>query len=324
MIKVATMGKIHDDGINILRESNFEIVNISDFSRENLINYLRDVDAIAIRTATLSKNILEECKSLKIISRHGVGYDNVDLDYLNQEKIALTITGSSNAITVAEHVMSMFLNLCKLSKTSDQLVRNGKFNQTQIIKDTFELYNKNIFIIGFGRIGKELAKRCNGFESVVYVFDPYIKSSIIKENNCFPVNFEEGIKIADFISVHLPLNAKTKYLIGKKELSKMKNTCIIVNTARGGIIKEVDLLWALRNQIIHSAGLDVFEQEPPNIHNPLLKINNLILSPHSAALTLECRKRMGIETCSNIVNYLNNKTDLISSNIINKNFLNIN
>ena len=98
----------------------------------------------------------------------------------------------------------------------------------------------------------------------------------------------------------------------------MKNTCIIVNTARGGIIKETDLAWALQNQIIHSAGLDVFEQEPPNIHNPLLKINNLILSPHSAALTLECRKRMAIETCENIVNYLQDKSKLNLSNIINR------
>ena len=323
MTKVATIGKIYEDGLNILKESNFEIINISDFSKENLINQLVNVEAIAVRTAKLSHDILQECKSLKIVSRHGVGYDNIDLNYLNKQKIALAVTGTANAMTVAEHVMTMFLNLCKLSRISDQLVRNGQFDQKKIIPDIFELYKKNIFIIGFGRTGKALSKRCISFETKVYVYDPYVETNIIKEHNCCPINFEEGIKIADFISVHLPLNEKTKYLITKKEFSQMKNTCIIVNAARGGIIKEDDLFWALKNKIIHSAGLDVFEQEPPNANNPLFTVNNLILSPHNAALTLECRKRMAVETCNNIVNFLNNKSNLILNNIINRDVLNL-
>ena len=124
--------------------------------------------------------------------------------------------------------------------------------------------------------------------------------------------------------MHVPLNEKTKYLITKKELSKMKKNCILVNTARGGIIKEDDLVWALQNQIIHSAGLDVFEQEPPNKNNPLFLLNNVILSPHNAALTLECSKRMGVETCENIVNYLNKNSNLNLSNIVNKDILGLN
>ena len=323
MQKIALMGQIHEDGLKILNDSKFNVIEINDYSYDNLIKELANVDAIAIRTAELKQEVLQECKSLKIVSRHGVGYDNVDLNYLNKEKIALAITGSSNAVTVAEHVMAMFLNLCKLSKTSDQIVRSGQFaKKVSMQKDMLELYKKNIFIIGFGRIGKILAKRCIGFESNVLVYDPYIESNIIKENNCIPVSFDEGIKIADFISLHLPINEKTKYLITKKELSQMKKTCILVNTARGGIINEDDLVWALQNQVIHSAGLDVFEQEPPKEKNPLFALDNLILSPHSAALTLECRKRMAIETCNNIVNYLNKSSDLILSNIINKNILN--
>ena len=121
----------------------------------------------------------------------------------------------------------------------------------------------------------------------------------------------------------IPLNKQTKYLISKKEFSLMKNTCIIVNTARGGVINEDDLYWALKNKIIHSAGLDVFEKEPPDNNNKLFTIENIILSPHSAALTLECRKRMTIETCNNIVNFLNDKKDLILNNIINKDVLNL-
>ena len=325
MQKVALMGEIHSDGLKILEDSKCKIIKITNYSSENLIKELTDVGAIALRTAELPNEILQECKSLKIVSRHGVGYDNVDLNYLNNNKIALAVTGSSNAVTVAEHVMSMFLNLCKLSKTSDQLVRGGQFDsKASMEKDMLELYKKNIFIIGFGRIGKKLAKRCIAFESNIFVYDPYIESNTIKAHNCNPVSFDEGMKIADFISLHLPINEKTKYLISKKELSQMKKTCILVNTARGGIINEDDLAWALKNNIIHSAGLDVFEQEPPENDNPLFALDNLILSPHSAALTLACRKRMAVETCNNIVNYLNRSSDLILSNIVNKDILNLN
>ena len=322
MKKVAVIGKIHEDGRRILKDSNFSIIDIPDFLN-NIIDELKFVDAIAVRTANLSKEVLKECKSLKIVARHGVGYDTVDLDYLNRKNIALAITGSANAATVAEHVISMFLNLCKLSKMSDQVVREGKFSQRELLENRIELYQKKILIIGFGRIGKALAKRCKGFETEVYVYDPYLDSSIINENNCIPISFEEGLKIADFISLHLPLNTKTKYLIAKKELSQMKNTCILVNTARGGIINEEDLHWALKNKVIHSAGLDVFEQEPPKENNPLFEIDNLILSPHNAALTLECKKRMGVETCQNIVNYLNNRSKLVLSNIVNREILNL-
>jgi len=323
MPKIALMGQIHEEGLKVLNDSNFNIIEIADYSDENLRKKLIDVDAISLRTAELHSEILQECKSLKIVSRHGVGYDNVDLNYLNKKKIALAITGSANAVTVAEHVMAMFLNLSKLSKTSDQYVRSGQFNLKDSMQNNMlELYKKNIFIIGFGRIGKTLAKRCIGFESNVFVYDPYIESDKIKAHNCIPISFDEGIKIADFISLHLPINEKTKYLITKKELSQMKNKCILVNTARGGLIKEADLAWALQNKVIHSAGLDVFEQEPPKDDNSLFTLDNLILSPHSAALTLECRKRMAVETCKNIVNYLNKSSDLILSNIVNKDILN--
>ena len=193
--------------------------------------------------------------------------------------------------------MTMFLNVCKIIKQSDRLVRNGKFVEKNSLPVFFELYEKNILILGFGRIGKALAKRCLGFDTKVYVYDPFIDISIIKANNCIPIGFEEGLHIADFISVHTPLNEKTKNMIAKDQLIMMKKTCILVNTARGGIINEQDLIWALTNKEIYGAGTDVYEKEPPDNDNPLFKLDNIILSPHNAGLTLECRKRMAIETC---------------------------
>ena len=135
--------------------------------------------------------------------------------------------------------------------------------------------------------------------------------------------FNVGIKEADFITVHIPLSNQTKNLINKKEFKKMKDDVIIVNTARGGIVNEEDLYWALKNKIIFAAGTDVFEIEPPNMNNPLFTLDNILLSPHNAALTLECRKRMAVETFENIIFYLKDRSKLKKQNIINRKILNL-
>ena len=317
MTKIAIVGPIHDDGLSVLKKQNLEILEIDDFSSKNLIEKLKDVDGIAIRTANLSEEILENCKNLKIVSRHGVGYDNVDLNYLNQNKIALAITGTANSISVAEHVMAMFLNICRICKLSDKIVRDGKFTDRKFLPDFFELYDKNILILGFGRIGKALAKRCIGFDSKVYVYDPFVNSKIVEEHNCVPISIDEGIKLADFISIHMPINDKTKNFISKKEFLIMKKNCVLVNTSRGGIVNEKDLFWALSNNEIFGAGIDVYEKEPPEKDNPLFGLENIILSPHNAALTIECRKRMAVESCENILYYLQNQNKLNKNNIVN-------
>jgi len=318
MKKIALIGEIHQDGVNILKKNNFDVVNLSHLPTKSFKFKLRDVDAIVLRTHKLNENILKDCENLKIVARHGVGYDNVNLNFLNKKNIALAITGTANAITVSEHVMAMFLYLCKSMDKSHKIVKNGNFKKRNTLLNIFELYKKNIFIMGFGRIGKALAKRCIAFESKVFVYDPYVNSSIIKKYNCNKISLNEGLKIADFISLHMPLNNKTKHLIDKEKFKLMKKDCIIVNSSRGGIVKEKDLLWALKQNIIFAAGLDVFEKEPPNKKNPLLKLKNIILSPHNASLTLECKKRMSIETCENIIFFLKNRKKLNLNNIINK------
>ena len=206
-MKIAIIGEIHPDGWKTIEKSNFNAFEISNIEKDNLKKALEDVDGIIIRSApNLTSDILKDCRKIKIIARHGVGYDNVDLEYLNQNNIALGVTGTSNAVSVAEHVLASFLYLTKNISLSDELTRNGDFKNKSSLPDFFELYKKNIVIFGFGRIGKALAKRCIGFETNVYVFDPFINISEIHKHNCIPVNKDEGIKLADYISVHLPLN----------------------------------------------------------------------------------------------------------------------
>jgi D-3-phosphoglycerate dehydrogenase len=323
MKKVAMVGKIHPNGWKILTSKGYDVFEITDLSKNNLIKELSNVDAVGLRTTVIDADILKKCPNIKIISRHGVGYNNVDLNYLNQHNQALAVTGTSNAVSVAEHVMTMFLYLAKNINKSDNLVRSGKFNEQSSLPNFFEIYQKQILILGFGRIGQAVAKRCLGFDAKVNVFDPFVDQETIRKKNCIKVEFEEGVKNADFITIHLPLSDQTKNLINKKQFALMKNNAILINTARGGIVNENDLYYALNNKKIYGAGTDVFEVEPPNNNNPLFNLNNIIFSPHNAALTLECRERMAVEMSENILYFLEDHLKLNKNNIINRKNLNL-
>ena len=309
--KIAIIEEIHKDGIELLdKHPNFEYELISDVSEKNIIEKLPNFDACTLRVSKLDEKILKHCPKLKAISRHGVGYDNVDLNYIKNNKISLLITATANAVAVAEHVLSMFLSLSKSIIRYDEEVRTGNFKKNANKITTFELLNKNILIAGFGRIGKKLISRCLAFGTKVYVYDPYIDEQIIKEHGGIKVSsIEEGLKIADYVSLHMPLTNETKDLLNYDVFKKMKKNSILVNTARGGIINEYDLDKALNEGLIFGAGLDVFSNEPIENNNPLLKNKNIILSPHSATFTDECTSRMSIETTKNIIDFFENTLD---------------
>ena len=310
MFKIGIVENFHKDGIKLLEEHpNFEYEIINDVSKKNLIKELPKFDGLTLRVAKLDSDILTKCKKLKVISRHGVGYDNIDLKHLKKNNIALLITATGNALAVAEHVMYMMLSLSKGVTSYDSEVRSGNFKKNVNKIETYELFKKEILIAGFGRIGKNLIKRCLGFDMKVNVYDPFVDEKKIKSLGGQKVDsLESSIKTADFVSIHMPLNEKTRNLIDSKILKTMKNNSIIINTARGGIINEKDLDQALKSKIIFAAGLDVFENEPPNLNNPLLKNDKVLLSPHSATFTNECKSRMSIETVQNIIDFFENKT----------------
>ena len=320
-MKVAVLGIVDPKGLSFLKENEFKVIEIENFEIQNLREHLEDVDGILLRTTRLDKEILQHCNNLKIISRHGVGYDNVDLDFLNQNKIALSITSTSNAVSVAEHVLSFFIYLTKNLTLSDSLVKEGNFEKRSQLPNFFELYKKKVLIIGFGRIGKEVAKRCLGFDMEVYVYDPFLDNEIIIRNQCIPIEKNQGLAIADFITIHLPLNGDTKNFISQTELNLMKKNSILVNTSRGGIVNENDLCVALESKKIQGAGMDVFVSEPPESSHPFFKLDNILLTPHNAALTLECRERMSLEASQNIVFFLKNMSELNVENLVNKKYL---
>tara|TARA_B100000676_G_scaffold19054_1_gene16588 strand:+ start:827 stop:1789 length:963 start_codon:yes stop_codon:yes gene_type:complete len=309
--KILIIQPIHDAGIDLLKKnSNYEYEIVNNIESNFLKSKIEDCDGITIRTAELSRDIIQAASKLKIISRHGVGYDNIDLISSKEKNITIAITAKANAVAVAEHVMFMLLSISKGKNMYNNAVKKGHFDDRNKLPKTIEIWNKNILIAGFGRIGQALIKRCLGFEMKVFVYDPFISKEVVEKFGGIKVdNINDVCKDVDAISLHVPLNKNTKNLINYELLKSMKKNCIIINAARGGIVNEIDLDRALNEDLIFGAGLDVFEVEPPNLKNPLLKNNKAFLSPHTAAFTEECMTRMGIETAQNIIDFFEGKLE---------------
>ena len=311
MHKIAIVDKMHKDGINLLKNNpKFEFELIEDLSKENLMSKLPNFDGITLRRGKIDAEILEKCKNLKVISRHGVGYDNVDIKFLKEKKISLLVTGTTTSTSPAEHIMFMILNISKGLNLYDAAVRNGEFENIMHMKNnnTFEIANKKVLIVGFGRIGRKLIKRCLGFDLKVFVYDPFIDEKLINSFAGIKINdLSKGLREADIISLSVPLTKETHNMINLEKIKIMKKNAIIINTSRGGVINEKDLNEALDKELIFGAGLDVFEKEPPDTDNPLLKNKKVILSPHAATFTRDCLSKMSIETVQNIIDFFDDK-----------------
>ena len=312
MKKIAIVDQIHKDGIKLLNQnSKFTYEIIEDLSKQNLLLKLPNFDGITLRRGKIDAEILEKCKNLKVISRHGVGYDNVDIECLKKENIKLLVTATTTSTSPAEHIMFMILNISKGIDFFDNAVRSGNFKSVmQMEHKNFELSEKKILIVGFGRIGKKLIKRCLGFEMEVLVYDPFVEKKKIESLGGVKVNdLQEGLKLADVLSLSVPLTKKTYNMINMQNMKMMKNTSIIINVSRGGVVNEKDLNEAINRKIIFGAGLDVFEKEPPDNNNPLLKNERVVLSPHAATFTKECLSKMSIETVQNVIDFFEKKIE---------------
>jgi D-3-phosphoglycerate dehydrogenase len=302
-----------DKGIELLMNyKDFDCEIVTDLSRDNLLLKLPEFDGITLRRGKIDRKILNKCDKLKVIARHGVGYDSVDTECLKEKGITLLVAHNSTSTSPAEHIMFMIMNIYKGVGMFDTMVRGGDFVKAihLNIEQNFELLNKTILIAGFGRIGKKLIKKCLGFDMKVIVFDPYVDDEIITSFGGVKVaTLDEGLKKADILSLSLPLNSETKNFITLKEMKLMKKNSIIINAARGGVVNEEDLNNALNNNIIAFAGIDVFEKEPPAITNPLIANKKVVLSPHAATFTKEGLESMAVETAQNIIDFFENKIE---------------
>ncbi len=279
--------KILSKDFNVIYKK--DIWENSDYLKKEISRF----EGIIVRNKTnLNQSILEKAENLKYIGRLGVGLDNIDTEYCKKNNIFVQPATGMNADSVAEYVISSSLSLLKKTKLINEKTQNGQWPRTSIA--TNELKGKILGLIGFGDIAKKVLKLINAFEVTTISFDPFITSQEMEEHNVKKVTFENILSLADIISIHVPLNNETKYLFDKKTFQKMNNKPIIINSSRGGIINETDILEAYKNNYISGFALDVYEHEPvnkiflKNITNDM----NCILSPHIAGVTEESNTRV--------------------------------
>ena len=307
MYKILVIEPLHREALKLIDARNdVSYQLITDVSEENILAHIEDADALTIRVSTLPEKALRKGKKLKVVSRHGVGYDNIPIDECNRLGIPLALVGSVNSIAVSEQTIFLIMAAAKLGAIFNQGVKVGNFGIRSKYRP-IELNRKKLLIVGFGKIGREVAKRAQAFGMDILVYDPYQK---LDEGDLkVLLSLKEGLEIADVITLHLPLTPETKYLIGKKELAILKDKAILVNTSRGGIIDENALHETLCMGKLHGVGLDVFEEEPVQPSNPVLSHDRVIVSPHSSALTDDTLKAMGMMTVKNALNAIDGCLD---------------
>ena len=305
-MKVLLTEAIHEKGIRLL-EKKFKVKIASNIKESTIINEVKDCHAMIVRLAKITAKIIENAPNLKIIARHGVGTDNIDLKKAIKKGIMVTNAPESNTDSVAEHVMCMILALAKNLLKSDKAVRKGNFGLRNKVLG-MELKGKTLGIIGLGRIGRALMEKIKVLDVKIIVYDPYLTSlSQIPPEIKLVKDLGSILANSDIVTVHVPLTEKTYKMIGKNEFEKMKNNAFFINVSRGEIVDEIALFNALRDGDIKAAGIDVFEKEPPDEDNPLFKLDNIVLSPHNAALTEESMIKMATTNAKSILDYFNGK-----------------
>jgi D-3-phosphoglycerate dehydrogenase / 2-oxoglutarate reductase len=320
MAKVLIIQPFHEDGMALLRardDITFEIVDGA--SEAELAEKIRDADAATVRTATLPAAVIDRAERLKVVSRHGVGYDNVDVAALTRRGIPLAIAADANATAVAEHTLFFMLALAKQALRHDRAVREGRWDVRNRF-ETVDLMGRRVLVLGYGRIGREVAKRCAAFGMRVSVYDPYVQANLIEADGYRSVpDFQTALPETDVLTLHMPLAGESRRLIGAAELSALPSHALVINAARGGIVDEDALHAALTSDAIAGAGIDVLEQEPPPENHPLLALDNVILSPHTAGMSKEAALRMAVTTARNALAGVDGKLD--PSMIVNREVL---
>ena len=307
MTKILIVQPIAKEGVKLLEEKGFEVKQLEDHNIENIKKEVIDADAILVRTAKIPREVIKCGKKLKVIARHGVGVDNIDIEAATENGVYVTNAPIASDVSVAEHVLGLMISLAKNIRKADIALREGKFE----VRNEYigvELEGKTLGILGLGKIGRKVAiKAAKGFGMKIIGYDPFITQdnvdSVIEVTN----SWEKVFKEADFISLNLPLNDKTRGIVGKKEFKMMKKTAYIINCARGPIVNEEELIQALNKGLIAGAGLDVFTEEPPAKDNPLFRLNNTIVTPHMAAHTHASMIKMATHAAQGIIEVLSNK-----------------
>lgn len=290
-MKTVVTELIWEEGLEILRELGEVVYDQNLWQSDNLAEVIKDCDVLIVRNQTkVTEELMAQAPNLKVIGRLGVGLDNINVAAAKAKGIPVVFARNANAVSVAEYVFSAMFSFSRPLEKANQDVKQGNWNRKLWTRE--EIYGKTLGLIGVGEIGARLAARARAMGMTVLGYDPFLPPY---ELACTDIgvcmtSLEEVLAKSDYVSLHVPLNDKTRNLINKDSLGTMKKTSYIINTARGGVINEDDLYEALKSKTIAGAALDVLAKEPPT-GNKLLELDNIIITPHIAGLTEEAQVR---------------------------------
>jgi D-3-phosphoglycerate dehydrogenase len=308
MPHVLVAGRIHEAGLDLLgRTEGFTVEMVEEVSTESYAPRIAGADAVLIRTQPMPANVIAKAGRLKIVSRHGVGYDAVDVEALNRRGIPLAVVGDVNTRSVAEHTLMLMLALAKRTLAYDAAVRDGDWGFRNSL-EAIELNGRTLLVIGFGRIGRAVGTLAAAFGMRVTAYDPLLPASVIAAAGAAAAaNLNDALAEADIVTIHMPGSGRP--LLGAAELARLKRTALVINTARGGIIDEAALAAALAQGRLGGAALDVLASAPPTADQPLSRSTRTVLTPHAAALTEEGAARMSFEAARNIIEFFAGRID---------------
>ena len=299
LVATRSFGSTSSKPWDVLAEAGCEVVKADmkgEMSEERLIELLADIDGAIVGVVPVTAHVLESAPRLKVISMHGVGVDHVDLPAAAKLGIVIANCPGANDQAVADLAIGLMIAIARQIPIADLALRQEKWGRYT----GSELWNKRLGLVGYGRIGRGVAKRALGFDMDVLVFDPYVPADQAGLPGVRFTSLEEVITSADFLSLHAALTNETRSMIGEAQLRNMKPSAFLVNTARGGLVDEAALYQALNQKWIAGAALDVFIEEPP-AGSPLLGLENLVVTPHIGAHTQEAIERMGVMAAQNVV-----------------------
>jgi D-3-phosphoglycerate dehydrogenase len=296
---------IKDKFLELLKDAEIEVV-MNPYGRvikeDEMVELVKDMDGIIVGIDPITKRVIYNASKLKVISKYGVGVDNIDLESAKERNIVVTNTPNANSNAVAELTVGLIISVLRNIPLSDRRVREKKWDRFI----GYELYGKTLGVIGTGSIGKRVIKLLRGFDLNILCYDKFPDYEWAEKENLKYVNFDELLKRSDIITIHIPLTEETRHLISERELSLMKKTAVIINTSRGGIINERDLYKFLKEGKIYGAGLDVLEDESPQ-NSALIELDNVVITSHIGAHTQESIENMAFMAIDNLISVLKGK-----------------
>ena len=296
---------LSDKGISMLEGAGFEVMYKPKIDNEEIRSIIHTVDGWILRSGTkIKKDDIEHAKKLQIIGRAGVGTDNIDKISATQHGVVVMNVPDGNTISAAEHTMAMILSLSRNIQLGHLGLMKGEWNRHLLVGN--EIRGKSLGVVGLGKIGREVIKRSLSYEMKILGFDPYVSQEQFNEEEVKIVELDHLIENSDFITLHIPINDKTRNLFNYDKLVKMKSSARIINVARGGIINEYDLATVLNEEKISGAAIDVFENEPIDSSNPLINAKNILLTPHLGASTIEAKESVTYSICKQMIDYFKN------------------